>query len=73
MYKKDWALNNIQWLIYHPTKPNQTETYYNKYPIYSSQGRLFKTNFSPKNKGRSLHEMSFWKFQSLPSYIISNM
>ena len=25
MYKKDLALNNQQWLIYHKTKPNQTK------------------------------------------------
>ena len=24
MYKKDMALNNQQWLIYHKTKPNLT-------------------------------------------------
>ena len=24
MYKKDLALNNLQWLICHKTKPNQT-------------------------------------------------
>ena len=24
MYKKDWALNNLQWLICHKTKPNKT-------------------------------------------------
>ena len=24
MYKKDLALNNLQWLIGHETKPNQT-------------------------------------------------
>ena len=24
MYKKDLALKNIQWLIYHKVKPNQT-------------------------------------------------
>ena len=29
MYKKDWALNNLQWLICHKTKPNQI-----KYLIY---------------------------------------
>ena len=23
MYTEDWALNNLQWLIYHKTKPNQ--------------------------------------------------
>ena len=23
MYKEDLALNNLQWLIYHQTKPNQ--------------------------------------------------
>ena len=23
MYKKDLALNNLKWLIYHKTKPNQ--------------------------------------------------
>ena len=26
MYKLDWALNNLQWLICHKTKPNQTFT-----------------------------------------------
>ena len=28
MYKKDLALNNLQWLIYHKSRPksNQTET-----------------------------------------------
>ena len=25
MYKKDLALNNLQWLICHQTKPNQTK------------------------------------------------
>ena len=25
MYKTDLALNNLQWLIYHKTKPNQTK------------------------------------------------
>ena len=25
MYKQDVALNNLQWLIYHQTKPNQTK------------------------------------------------
>ena len=24
MYKKDLALNNLQWMICHKTKPNQT-------------------------------------------------
>ena len=24
MYKRDLALKNLQWLIYHQTKPNQT-------------------------------------------------
>ena len=23
VYKKDWTLNNLQWLICHKTKPNQ--------------------------------------------------
>ena len=27
MYKEDLALNNLQWLIYHKTKPNQTKSY----------------------------------------------
>ena len=27
MYNKDLALNNLQWLIYHKTKPNQTKSY----------------------------------------------
>ena len=26
MYEKDLALNNLQWLIYHKTKRNQTST-----------------------------------------------
>ena len=26
MYKEDLALNNLQWLICHKTKPNQTKT-----------------------------------------------
>ena len=26
MYKKDLALNKLQWLIYHKTKPNQNLT-----------------------------------------------
>ena len=25
MYKKDLALNDLQWSIYHKTKPNQTK------------------------------------------------
>ena len=25
MYKEDFVLNNLQWLIYHKTKPNQTK------------------------------------------------
>ena len=32
MYEKDLALNNLQWLICHKTKPNQTKSYiYNIY------------------------------------------
>ena len=27
MYKKDLALNNLQWLIRHKSKPNQTKSY----------------------------------------------
>ena len=27
MYKKDLASNNLQWLIYRKTKPNQTKTF----------------------------------------------
>ena len=27
MYKMDLALNNLQWLIYHKTKPNQNLTF----------------------------------------------
>ena len=27
MYKEDLALNNLQWLICHKTKPNQTKSY----------------------------------------------
>ena len=27
MYKKDLALNNLQWLIYHKTKPNKNKSY----------------------------------------------
>ena len=27
MYKKDLALNDLQWLICHKTKPNQTNSY----------------------------------------------
>ena len=27
MYKEDVALNNLQWLICHKTKPNQTKSY----------------------------------------------
>ena len=27
MYKEDLALNNLQWLIYDKTKPNQTKSY----------------------------------------------
>ena len=27
MYKPDLALNNLQWLIYHNTKPNQKLKY----------------------------------------------
>ena len=26
MYKIDLVLNNLQWLIYHQTKPNQTKS-----------------------------------------------
>ena len=25
MYKEDMALNNLQWLVCHKTKPNQTK------------------------------------------------
>ena len=25
MYKKDLALNNLKWLIWHKTKPNQSQ------------------------------------------------
>ena len=32
MYKKDLALNNLQWLIYHKTKPKQSNSYvFNRY------------------------------------------
>ena len=27
MYKEDLALNDLQWLICHKTKPNQTKSY----------------------------------------------
>ena len=27
MYKKDLALNNLDWLMCHKTKPNQTKSY----------------------------------------------
>ena len=27
MHLKDLALNNLQWLIYHKTKPNHTKTH----------------------------------------------
>ena len=30
MYKKHLALNNLQWLICHKTKPNQTQAFTNK-------------------------------------------
>ena len=32
MYKQDFELNNLQWLIYHQTKSNQTKLY--KFNIY---------------------------------------
>ena len=25
MYKENWVLDNIKWLIFHKTKPNQTK------------------------------------------------
>ena len=25
MYKQDFALNNLQWLLYHKAKPNHTD------------------------------------------------
>ena len=27
MYKEDLALNNLQWLTYHKTQPNQAKQY----------------------------------------------
>ena len=38
MYKKDLALNNQQWLIYHKTQPNQTKPIFLiKYNIYNNK------------------------------------
>ena len=51
MYKKDLALNNLQWLICHKTQPNQTKhalMYYgdvNKLVVYTEQSfPEFSTN-----------------------------
>ena len=35
-YKKDLALNNLQWLICHKTKPNQTKLFSSCYKMFSS-------------------------------------
>ena len=32
MYKKDLALNNLQWLICHKTKPNPKQTKQHRFP-----------------------------------------
>ena len=59
MYKEDLALNNLQWLICHKTKPNQTKPVkyilWNcfkqtlpKYYQTNDQKDLFK-NIKPKN------------------------
>ena len=34
MYKEDLALNNLQWLVCHKTKPNQTKPNQITYYIY---------------------------------------
>ena len=36
MYKKDFALNNLQWLICYKTKPNQTRFNLSKWSDYQS-------------------------------------
>ena len=41
MYKKDLALNNLPWLIYHKTKPNQTSYVFVRiYKLISDTMRL---------------------------------
>ena len=40
MYKEDLALNNLQWLICHKTKPNKTNDYY-YYLLIESFSRQF--------------------------------
>ena len=42
MYKKDLALNNLQWLICHKTQYNQTKSLYHTkyYCLYSSQSKV---------------------------------
>ena len=37
----DLALNNLQWLIYHKTEPNQTKQSNNKESKSSKRGLLF--------------------------------
>ena len=40
MYEKGLALNNLQWLIFHKTKPNQTKSYI--FSIYVYKGFSIK-------------------------------
>ena len=46
MYKKELALNHLQWLICHKTKPNQTKPNIYKVLIYKLTTNLSKQLFS---------------------------
>ena len=41
MYKQDLALNNLQWLIYHKTRPNRTNQFESHYKTNFLENILF--------------------------------
>ena len=56
MYKKDLALNNLQWLMCHKTKPNQAKpnasqmmSIFLLHPVYIKRHQIFLNNLYNKN------------------------
>ena len=52
MYKMDLALNNLQWLICHKTKPNATKTYC--YTSYEITDKFFMISASNQQQQQQL-------------------
>ena len=61
MYKNDLALNNLQWLICHKTKPEQTKTRSKGNPVKIEPKMAFQSNLLTL-KPRDVHLEGLGKY-----------